>query len=95
MKPTFGTELNRARIMHLDDGDDYYARGLDGPGFHVAPTGALSNASLRVALRLAQEGRNVGPIGQWDMSRVTDLLFRDWPDFNEPIGGATCLARRP
>lgn len=52
--------------LHLDDGDDDYARGPDGPWhFDVAPTGALSNESLRVALRLAQEGRNVGPIGQW------------------------------
>jgi surface protein len=88
-KTRFGAELDRTRIVHLDDGDDDYARGLDGPWhFDVAPTGALSSESLRVAIRLAQEGRNVGPVGQWDVSRVTDFerLFRDWPDFNEPIG---------
>jgi surface protein len=60
-----------------------YTRGVDD---------SLDNRTLRLAVRELRSQRTDGvvfaPIGQWDVSRVTnfEFLFREWPEFNEPIG---------
>jgi surface protein len=93
----FGTDAAHCRRwVHLDrvstemeiprmytDAPTDYTRGVDD---------ALDNRTLRLALRELRSQRTDGivlaPIGQWDVSRVTnfEFLFREWPEFNEPIG---------
>jgi hypothetical protein len=52
----------------------------------------LDNASIRAVMTQHQAAICAGtfypPIGEWDVSRVTDMsdLFRRWRTFNQPIG---------
>lgn len=52
----------------------------------------LDNASIRTVMAQHQvaicSGTFYPPIGEWDVSRVTDMsdLFRRWRTFNQPIG---------